>query len=253
MLPPIFLVSTGRTGTRFFSGFFQEYAEGVASHHTSDFTRLVNVVGNMRYLGLAPMPLVRLLWRALKVPVIRAEKRRYLECNPYYYNILDLVWESFPEARVVHVIRHPRTFVQSHIKWERQRWMSRIANQLVPFWGPVGYHEQLLGLGGNTQQRIRYYAKVWRHKNEAILRAIEGDPRAITYRFEDLFATDGGPVRLVELLTWLGLTLTRQVGDDALARRRNETTSRPLAWDTACDDAIRLECAPLMEAFGYEC
>lgn len=251
-LQPVFLVSTGRTGTRFFAGFFQEITENIAAHHTSSYTRLVNIVGSMRYLGLAPTAVSRALWYHLKVSAIQGEPRRYIECNPYYWNFLDLIWESFPEARIVHLIRHPHTFIQSHIRWERQRWQSQIANQLVPFWGPVGYHEQLLGLGGNTHQRVRYYAKVWRRKNETILRTIDSDPRATTFRFEDVFAPDAGTRHLAKLVDWLGLVPIRPIGKDVLSLKRNETAARSFHWNAQCNALIRWECGTLMERFGYD-
>lgn len=250
---PIFLISTGRTGTKFFGSFFARHAAGVSSHHITPGTRRQNVLNNMAACGVVPqfVPDAWLAWNTL--PRIRAEPLRWVECNLYYFNSLSALRTAFPAAQFVLVVRHPRQFCESHIRWERQRLLSRIANQLVPFWGPVGYHEQLLGLLGHYPQRVRYYAKVWTRRNEVILRQLDADERAITLRFEDVFNGEPGAERLAALFSALAIETTMPIDAGVLARRANETRrdGEP-AWDARCDALIGRYCAPLMRRFGYE-
>jgi hypothetical protein len=207
----------------------------------------------MSAVGLLPQGVADAWLKRNTVPRVRQEHRRWIECNLYYFNSLTALRQHFPDARFVHVIRHPKDFCQSHIRWERQRLQSRIANQLVPFWAPVGYHEQLLGLLGQDHQRVRYYAKVWARRNTVILRQLAADPTTITIRFEDIFESPQGAERLAGLLRDLGMQATTPVNATLLSRRVNETSATRGAprWDSRCDSFLRRYCGALMERFGY--
>lgn len=253
MRAPVFLLSTGRTGTRFLAEFFSTYGADVASHHTTSGTRRLNVLSNLAVLGLAPRRFADAWLSRTSIPAIGAEPRRWVECNPFYFDSVPRLRDWFPDARFVLVTRHPKGFCQSHIRWERQRPQSRVANQLVPFWAPVGYHEQLLGLLGHYRQRVRYYAKVWSRRNATILRHLEADPDAITLRFEDVFEAPDGAQRLAELLSTLEIEPLAPVDAAVLGRRVNQTAASGSAelWDASCDALLRRHCGPLMERFGY--
>lgn len=249
---PVFLVSTGRTGTKFFASFFARYGANVAAHHITHGTRRQNILNGMVALGIAPRAAADAWLARNTVRKIIAEPRRWVECNLYFFNSLHALRAYFPKARFVLVTRHPRSFCQSHIRWERQRVQSRIANQLVPFWSPVGYHEQLLGLVGDYHQRIRYYAKVWTARNAIIFMQLEEDATAIKLRFEDVFGAPHGVERLTELLRDLDIEPRRALDADALARKVNQTECRSAdEWDPACDALIQRHCGDLMRRLGY--
>lgn len=250
---PVFLVSTGRTGTRSFARLFAEHGRDVTAHHTTSLTRPLNMLNNLAYLRLLPQGLADAWLKYVKAPSIRATPGRYVECNPYYFGNIPALRRLFPGTRFVFVTRHPRAFVVSHIRWERQRIASRIANQLLPFWGPVGYHEQLLGLRGDTGQRVRYYAKVWNRRNRVIAAATDGDRRARSLRFEDVFGAADGLERLRELFAWLDIPLQRELGPGALAHRLNRSAPELLAdWEDRYDMVLQRECGAAMARFGYE-
>lgn len=248
---PVFLISTGRTGTKYFSKLFQGYGENVVAFHTSKHTRLIHIANNMHYLGLAPQGLPKGLWQRFKVPVIMAAQGRYVECNPYYYYNIPHIWEAFPQAQIIFIIREPREFIRSHIRWERQRLMSRIANQLTPFWAPLPFWQQFAGISGNLYQRVNYYARIWVRKNAVIKTAIKDDPRAITVRFEDIFANPKGVEKITELFDWLQLPLTKPIEQEIVEKRENITHGNAIKWDDRCEAIIIRECHGLMDEFGY--
>jgi hypothetical protein len=248
---PIFLLSTGRTGTRFFANLISEYGVGVSAHHITPYTRPLNVLSNLACLGLLPQAVSDGWFRLVKAPGIAATPGRYLECNNYYFASAPAIRRIFPQSRILVLTRHPRDFALSQIRWERQRLSSRIANRLVPFWGPVWYWEQLQGWLGDDRQRVRYYARVWSRRNAALLATTESDGQAMRLRFEDVFADPGGAERLRALLDWLGLGLNRPLAPDALARRLNQTQPDPsICWQKDWDLLLEQECGELMRRLG---
>jgi len=248
---PIFLISTGRTGTKYFSKLFQAHSENTVTFHTSKHTRLIHIANNMHYLGIAPQGLPKWLWQRLKVPVIKAAQGQYIECNPYYYQNIPFIWKTFPQARIIFAIRNPREFICSHIRWERQRLMSRIANQLIPFWAPVPYWQQFAGISGNLYQRVAYYARIWTRKNTVIKSAIADDSRAVSLRFEDVFANPNGVEKLTELFEWLELPLIKPIEQGVIKKRENITHGNAIKWDNHCEAIMIRECHGLMDEFGY--
>lgn len=248
---PVFLVSTGRTATRFFSHVFASYGVGVEAYHTTRCTRLLNVLSNMRYLGLLPAVAPETLLHTYITPRIRACRKRYIECNPYYYAVIPALWKSFPDARIVFLVRHPRDFVCSHIRWEKQRLKSRIANQVIPFWAPLNYREQLLGITGDPAQRVRYYSIIWARKNQAIVDAIELDDRARMLKYEDVFLGDGAANELRALMEWLQIPLAREIAPEVVCNRLNQTNALGFQWRAEYDEILLRSCEPQLELLGY--
>lgn len=250
---PVFLVSTGRTGTKFFAALFRRHAVGVSAHHICPGTRRQNILNGMAALGLLPQQVADAWLAKNTVARIRSESLRWIECNLYYFNSIAALRRSFPESRFVHVSRHPRGFCESHIRWERQRLQSRIANQLIPFWAPVAYHEQLLGIFGSYHQRVRYYAQVWASRNRIMLDQLEGDDSAIFLRFEDVFGSTKGNLCLEGLFHSLDIELRQPITQGVLAQRQNQTMHQADAapWDDVCDRLIARHCSALMQRFGY--
>jgi len=253
MKNPIFLVSTGRTGTKFFSSFFSTYAVDVASYHTTRYTRFLNILGNMYRQKLISRSIMKAFWKRIKLLEIQSHELRYIECNPYYYNIIDIITEFFPEAKFICVTRFPKTFVLSHIKWERQRWKSIIANRLVPYWQPTSYLDQLKGFKHDYYQRVEFYSKVWARKNTAILEAAVRNDNAMTLKFEEIFHHANGVDAMVGLIKWLDIKLKVPITKEMVAAKINTSkeTHKDI-WDDHCTKIMDSFCLSLLRDLGYE-
>ncbi|WP_200239809.1 sulfotransferase [Thiohalocapsa halophila] len=250
---PVFLVSTGRTGTRFLAEVFAKYGRAVASHHTTTFTRPLNILNNLVALGVLPRALPNAWADRLLIPRISTAQDRWIECNPYYAGSVALLRRRFPGAYFVMVVRHPQAFCNSHLRWERQRLASRIANQLIPAWAPISFHEQLLGLMQNENQRIRYYAKVWSTRNEIILNGLSDHRRSRILRFEDIFDRDMGGQAITNLFDWLRLPVVSYPINIAPGDKPNRTVSAShIEWNDRRRQLIYRHCGSLMLRLGYE-
>lgn len=250
---PIFLLSTGRTGTKFFSKFFSNYCQNISSYHTTSYTRFLNLLGNMYGMNLLSKNNVIFFWKKLKYDEIKSHASRYIECNPYYYNMLDVIMHFFPNAKFIIIVRAPKSFICSHIKWEKQRLKSFIANQLIPFWQPVSYLTQLKGITFNHYQRVEFYSRVWTKKNEALLKSIENKENAIMIKFENIFDPMTGIENIERLVEWAGISLKSPITNEVITKKLNVTKAPDIfLWDGHCDKIMNEFCGVLMKKMGYE-
>jgi len=242
------LLSTGRTGTKYFSTFFSTYGVNVVSYHTTRFTRLLNVLGNMYYYKLLSKDLMRTIWKQLKYREIETQYFRYIESNPYYYNMIDIISDFFPRAKFVFIVREPKSFIVSHIKWERQRWRSIIANRLIPFWQPTGYLSQIRGFNNNYHQRVEFYSKIWVNKNSAILQNIVNNDNAVVLKFEEVFHPLNGIQVLEKLVKWLNISLVQPITSKMITVKINRTKSTETNWwDKHCTEIVNQYCISLIK------
>lgn len=251
MKPPVFFISTGRTGTRYFARLFARYCTDSAAFHTSPFTRSINILGNMSQQGLLPGQVPGFAWKLIKYGKIRSSRRRYIECNPYYYWIVGTIRSLFPEARLVVIVRSPRSFILSHMRWERQRWKSLAANRLIPFWQPVSIMEQLSCIRGGHYGRVAFYSMVWARKNAVIIDQIAGHKYLKILKFEDLFRPSSGLRIISELMDWLEIRLSGPLDERMITTRVNVSEHAVIEWDENCSRIVKSHCAELIDRFGY--
>lgn len=246
------MISTGRTGTKYFSRFFREYIIDVASYHTTNYTRFINVVGNLYALKLLPPFFAGKIWKALKYDSIKSHRLRYIENNPHYYSLTNMISGYFPQAKYIYVVRSPKSYILSHFKKEDQHIKSKIANCLVPFWQPISYFEQVKGLFGDFYQRVEFYADIWNYKNNYLLSVSRENTQYMTIRFEDVFDPGKGPDILKQLADWLGLVPKRRIDSSVLLEKVNSSKAdQKIFWDERCNKIVADKCMALMKIFQY--
>jgi len=117
-----FIVSTGRTGTKFLAKSLNSI-NGVKSLHEpspqmlKESSRLIrfydNNFRNTKIRNYIPFD----KWYGFKFQRTRnkysKEYEVYVESNCFLWGILDFVKEKFPESRIIHIIRSPQEFIQS--------------------------------------------------------------------------------------------------------------------------------------------
>ena len=142
---PILIISTGRTGTIFLSRLFSDLypfdpAQGkpdVASYHERGASRLIQILTHLHFSHLFPKSGLKFTWKLLKGnEIVSCEKKFHIDANNFLYGLASLAPELYPNLKVIHIVRDPRTYVTSQLNFSRQKRTSFIANYLVPFWQP---------------------------------------------------------------------------------------------------------------------
>jgi hypothetical protein len=179
----------------------------------------------------------------------------YIDVNNHLYAFSLLYQELYPHLKIVHIIRDPRTYIQSHINWSRSRVKSYIANYLTPFWQPTGYTAGSMSpIDWFKMTRMERFAWIWVFKNNLITKFQESKIPYLPVRFEDLFQGDQPARTLNQIIEFTGMSVIEDL-DHYNNEPINVSNKRNIPdwenWSVDMCKQIEAICGELMEKFGY--
>jgi len=249
-------LSTGRTGTTALAQYFDAAYPDVVARHEPRPSRHLRVMSNRR--------LAQRSSRTAAASALYAARRRffsesrgslYIESNPYLYGFLDVFDDVFRSARVVHIVRDPRSYVRSAINFGFSTGMRALATALVPYWSlKPELCEDPVRRSWGEMDPVERLAWFWNRINRHLAQgeALFGE-RYMRIRFEDLFDTRGAALHA--LARWLGLPHRTQLVDAMRAHAINASKSTRLpnwdSWPEPQKDALRRQCSHTAAEYGY--
>jgi len=254
---PILIISTGRTGTIFFSRLFADlYPTLAASYHERGNSRPMQILTNLHFSHILPKSGLKAAWKLFKSGEVEAcEKQFHIDANCFLYGVAPLAPELYPNLKVLHIVRDPRSYVTSHLNFSRQKGTSYIANYFVPFWQPNPFLVGELPLSkafGFT--RFEKYCWIWNFKN----RVMEGLENSATpylrVRFEDLFNTNSPEAVFEQITDFLGLPRVTGIRDKFREPANTSSKADFPEWrEWTPQQAAQLDsfCGERMSRYGY--
>ncbi|MBI5965959.1 MAG: sulfotransferase domain-containing protein [Chloroflexi bacterium] len=253
---PILIISTGRTGTIFFSRLFADLYPVSASYHERGASRPIQILTNLHFSHLFPKSGLKLAWKMLKGEEVETcEKRFHIDANCFLYGLAPLAPELYPNLKVIHIVRDPRAYVTSHLNFSRQKWTSFIANYFVPFWQPnpflVGEIPWSKAIGFT---RFEKYCWIWDFKNHVMEGLENSTTPYLRVRFEDLFNTNNPEALFSTITDFMGLP--RITGIRNRFREPANTSAKtdfPEWQQWTSRQAVQLQslCGARMAKYGY--
>jgi hypothetical protein len=255
-VPPLFILSTGRTGTTWLASVFA-HAGARAVHEPAP--RWLRMVGNAHAAGaLSRARATEIVSRVRSDAVTpRApETRPYVEANSLVSGLAGPLLDAFGDARVVQVVRDPVGYVSSALAWGQYRLAGRVLN-VVPYrrlaapqfrpWSPA---ERLRWVGRAQFDRLCW---TWMAQNRAMRTQGEGNPRFSTVRFEDLVDRDGGRATVRQLFDLAGLAGNVDAAIAAADAMRNESAPRAakVTLDRVQRELLGAVCRDEAARYGY--
>ena len=210
------ILSTGRTGTMFLAKFLEEkVTQALVYHEAGGRSRMVNILANANICGLLPDSAPKWAWhRVVPGQILACNKNIYIDSNNQFYGLVPFLRNLYPNIRVIHIIRDPRTYVRSHLNWSRHRPKSFIANYLVPFWQPNPF---LVGEMDFAKwfslSKFERFAWIWDFKNRYIEKTVEFKIPYLCIRFEDLFSESHSIEALIKIQNHIGVKNSCSVND----------------------------------------
>jgi hypothetical protein len=253
---PILIISTGRTGTIFFARLFADHYPVAASYHERGASRLIQILTNAHFAHLFPKSGVKNAWKYFKGNEIRdCEKAFHIDSNSFLYGLASFAPELYPNLKVLHIVRDPRTYVTSHLNFQLQKNTSFIANRFVPFWQPNPF---LIGeLPWKDVFRFSRFEKfcwIWEFKNR-IIEQLEGTSTPyLRVRFEDLFLSPDPEIIFGKITDFVGLPRLTGIRDrfHEPANTSSKTTHRDWReWTPLQCIQLNKHCGLRMEKYGY--
>lgn len=284
----VFIVSAGRTGTKFFGDKLSSIIFDAFSVHEPDvvfgFTKAtydrIGVFGwyHMVFGRLLTLTGIRNLSRKhlsgelAKNKVITALHRHrdgyygsiasdlIIESNPQWYGLLQVLPELYENQKIVAVIRDPRTWVTSVMNFGTQfgwrDWVMKLGfRRLDPaLLGDREYMDKWADMSA-FEKNCWHWATV----NSLIKEHVGTNPNARLFRYEDLFLAEDRDRHLRDMLDFMTTFPDRrfryELDSKVLGSRRNASTKKKLsdwrAWDSCQAGRLQEMCGPLMKEFGY--
>jgi len=195
---PVFVLSTGRCGTRLLTDVF-ELADGVICHHAPQ-PELWYAERLAYERGLEEFEAFATAIRACRFELVAdcvIRGRRYIETNQRITFFAPHLNAVFPRARFIHLVRHPAAFVRSGVIRRFYTGQRTDVGRIVPVrgdalerWPAMSSVERCAWLWSETNRFIEDFKP-------------RCDPaRVLTVKAEDLFA---GPAAAASVFAFCGL------------------------------------------------
>ncbi len=206
-IKPIFIVSTGRTGTRSLDVFFSSILPKVYSCHEPDPDFLKLGVDYARGKVSKDRAVKTIKERRLWICdyLNKNNKTVYIEANNRYFSLIPALWQAFPDAKIIHITRDARDVVRST--------MTR------GFYTPSDgiYYRKNLRMQATDFANDPYYDKWqsmdqfqkavwhWVKKDSFIHKDLKDDKRSIRIKFEDIFDKENGYQGLWQMVKFMDI------------------------------------------------
>lgn len=255
MAPALFFVSTGRTGTTWLQQVFE--VAGARSFHEPG-PRIIRNASNAHAAERLSDDRARSLVRRWRWAQVVGPDTPYVEASTLAYGLVRPILDVFPDARVVQVVRDPRTYVRSAMDWGQYRLAGRPLN-LVPFRRLAPTQRQPLSLrvrvDWTRKGQFERLCWAWTAMNGATREQGRDDPRFRTIPFEDLTGAEG-PTILAGLVSELGLEVSRDQLDQLVAKPENVNPKRKYPqfedWPQEHQQRLITDCGDEADRYGYD-
>jgi len=209
----VIFVSTGRCGTTRIAEILEKYLPGNCRVvHQTRFSRLANVVGNIRYHFPIGEALGDLLYR--KILQAADKEGNFISVDPLSPMIVPRSVISSEKTYIVHLVREPREFAVSMFRLTRKKIYSFIAHNFIPFWQPY-----LFPLENIMSKNILHkYEKICIEKNNFLARRFSPNPHYTRISMAKIF--DNGT--LAAMLSRI-LDEHIEIPEHELLKRTNQT------------------------------
>lgn len=249
---PIFIVSTGRTGTKFLAKYFNSFNTIYAVHEPlPTFLHMgIKYAQSKNSLGDVAGSILRKRSHIYR-NVERSGANIYIECNNRLFSLVKPLIKAFNDPKIIHIVRDGRDFVRSGMS---RGWylegdpLPRISAKMFPddkyysTWNELTQFEKIVWL--------------WQKQNKLISQDLKGYKNGITIRFEDIFYTENFS-GLKSMMDFLEIQLDQGFSTFAKLQERkiNKTKKYSIPhwkdWDESMKDSFDKIAKQFMAYYGY--
>lgn len=262
-----FVLSTGRAGTSFlYQMLKRSLPEAVCVQEPAPSWRF-NIASNLYSEKRLAEPVMQWLTQNLiasRTRLLRREMqaggpaaRPYIEINPFLYAFGNRIRESLGEIKILHLVRHPFTYITSSLNFRPPGWRGALIQK--PVWNVnVGRVLPSARIPWGKISPAEKKAWQWRYINEQIRAYQTVSSRFLLVQFENLVSNEE-PVRQKTIAAisdfFRGLKFVPPSGPFFEHKANPSRPSSPHEWknwSVATQHSVLSICKGLMEQFGYE-
>jgi len=253
---PVFVLSTGRCGTKWFSDLFAKDRSLSVFHAPTPnlsiqgkFAWEIEKSSGMKLSSMSGQLLAEIFFsgREQHLRYTAKAKKRYVETNNYITFFAPVLAEIFPDAKFVHIVRNPVAFIRSGL--DRSYYspgntadIKRIRGNAIP----SSHHWENLSRYGKI-------AWLWNETNDFIESFSRTIPQESfkTFRF-DLSDSDG----LIDMMQFLEANITsRQINTMQQVKKnvqKNRTAPEYKHWDRSYQEEVKSICSVLAAKYDFQ-
>lgn len=249
---PVFILSTGRTGTKFLAEYLNNYTNVFAVHEPRP-SRLLRM-WSMAYLqgDVAQQKLSRILPRLRNHSFKKlGDNTIYIESNPFITGFANAFKQDFANPIIIHLVRDPREYIRSSLNYGTTAGFKGWINRNLPYFY---LDSQKVYDSKRKLSDIERVAVFWWKLNDFLNKSGEGYSYYYRIKFEDLFDEEhSGLNKILQLLdinensASQSIDKNKQINKSGLVVLKNKWQE----WDTEQCRQIDSICHELMELYGY--
>ena len=188
ILPPTtFILSTGRTGTQFFSRYLTETCPSGVCLHEPHPSRRFKWYSNFYLESKLSESFVANQYLSTRKKIFKSfQGHSYIESSNFIYGCIDPIASVIDEVKVIHIIRHPVKYIISHLDKGFWNGIKGFTARHIPGW--LEFIDQGIK---NSNDPVMILAARWIYVNEVIGEYERRYP-FLSFRFEDLFSNKDG-------------------------------------------------------------
>lgn len=183
MNSPTFILSTGRTGTQFFEDYINQTTDSAVCRHEPKPSRRFKFLSNLSLDGVVSDKFVTKIYQLSRKSLFKnLGDKIYIESNNFIFGCIPALNQNHKNIRVIHIVRHPFTYIESHLNHGFWQGHKKIFAKYVPYW-----LEKIST--ANPANPVEILSARWNFVNSQIGSYSETN-KYICVRFEDLFSKD---------------------------------------------------------------
>lgn len=264
----ILIVSTGRTGTKFFADLFAQAFRGVEAKH-EPFPDMFDLAMSYLRTNMSLQEAVENFKQHRERICAKVHKKNcriYVESNNHLSWLLPVVLKCFKNCRIIHVVRDGREYVRS--QYSKKTWSSKKDGSMAFFMGDddcrkrpcaQDFPDDAYNSQWDQMTRFEKTCWYWTKTNRVIYETIKDDDRAITIKFEDIFNSSRGSDAMFELIETLGMAdmnrLTKDEIKTTMNCKSNATKDNLISgwqdWPEEQIESFRRIASEDMKLYGY--
>jgi hypothetical protein len=242
---PVFILSTGRTGTQFLAHYFDRDPRAHAVHEPSPSRGLR--FWTVAYLeGVVERPAMASTLRRYRTGSFKnIGAPIYIESNNFLAGFAESLIDEFNEPLLIHVVRDPRTYIRSAINNGAASGLKGLANRFVPF--------AHLPLDSEAEHpEIMRSALYWNLLNGHLYKVGQGYSSYHRFRYEDLFIAGTTQFGRLTELVGAGRGEESVVAEEKVNQSPRNLMPSWAEWSQGQKRVVIETCAEMMARFGYE-
>ena len=180
--PVSFILSTGRTGTQFFSNYLNQTCEGLLCLHEPFPSRRFKWYSNFYLNGKLSKKFIARQYLAKRKSILRNERiDQYVESSNFLFGCVEPINETIEALKVIHITRHPLTYTVSHLNKGFWSGVKGFTARHIP-----GWLESIDKEIKSSRDPIMILLARWIYVNE-VISSYQNTNAYLSLRFEDIF------------------------------------------------------------------